>query len=251
VTTNQSTYQLGQPVQLTFTETNTSTKPVTIAIGPSNTGFDVRENGTLMWVSNPGIQPQYLRVVTLQPGQSETLSATWDGVSNVGGANTHVIGTFTVTNQQAPTGASATFVIQPSGADPDPRSGQLTYSITTNQSVYQVGQPIIMTFTETNTSSQPVEIAVGPSTTGFDVYHNGRLVWLSNPRPPLTPVKFETLEPGQSLSLTVTWNGIPNEGPPAAMTGVFTVANQQALAGPSATFEIVAHAGVVPPPTSG
>ncbi len=125
LTTNQSTYQMGQPVQLTFTETNHTSKPVTIAIGPSNTGFDVRQNGALVWMSNAGIQPQYLRVETLLPGQSEVLTAAWNGVSNVGGAGTHVTGTFTVTNQQAPSGASATFqIIAQSRVSPAPTSGQ-------------------------------------------------------------------------------------------------------------------------------
>ena len=116
--TNQSTYTEGQPVHMTFTETNTSTKPVSIAIGPSNTGFDVKENGMLVWVSNPGIQPHYLRVVTLMPGQSETLSATWNGVANVGReAGSPMTGTFTVTNQQAPTQASARIVILPQSSN--------------------------------------------------------------------------------------------------------------------------------------
>jgi len=180
LTTDQSTYQVGQPVQMTFTETNTGTRPVTIAVGPSNTGFDVTQNGTLVWVSNPGIQPQFLRAVTLLPGQSETLSATWDGIPDVGTNSTYVTGTFAVTNQQAPGGASATFAIQPAQSDPPASSGQPTYSVTTNQPVHQVGQPIIMTFTETKTSSPPVEIVVGPSTTGVYVHQKGRFVSISD-----------------------------------------------------------------------
>jgi hypothetical protein len=248
LTTNQSTYQAGQPVQMSFTETNTSSRPVTISIGPSNTGFDVRQNGTLVWVSNAGIQPQFLRQETLLPGQAVTLQATWNGVPNVSGASSHVTGTFTVTNQQAPTDASATFVIQSAQLDPLPRPGQLTYTLTTNQSTYRVGQPIIMTFTETNTSNQPVEVALGPTTAGFDVFHNGRIVWQSNLRAPFVPVKFEPLLPGQSVTITATWNGIPNEAQPVVETGTFTVTNQQAPAGPSATFQILSQPGVNPPP---
>ena len=39
----------------------------------------------------------------------------------------------------------------------------ITYSLTTDQSSYQIGQPITMTFTETNTGDQPV-------TVGFRVF---------------------------------------------------------------------------------
>jgi hypothetical protein len=115
LTTSQSTYQSGQPVHMTFTETNTSAKPVNIVIGPANSGFDVAQNGRTVWVSNAGFQPHYLRLETLQPGQSVTLTATWNGASNVG-TPTRLTGTFTVTNQQAPTGASATFSIEPQTA---------------------------------------------------------------------------------------------------------------------------------------
>jgi hypothetical protein len=48
----------------------------------------------------------------------------------------------------------------------------LSYSLTTNQSVYQVGQPIEMTFTETNTSNQPVTVPSGVPE-GFGVTHDG------------------------------------------------------------------------------
>ena len=44
----------------------------------------------------------------------------------------------------------------------------LTYSLTTDQSIYQVGQPIQITFTETNTGDQPVTVSVSP--TDFSVF---------------------------------------------------------------------------------
>jgi len=236
---------------MTFTETNTGSTPVTIKVGPSNTGFDVKENGALVWMSNAGIQPQYLVLETLQPGHSATFHATWNGISNVGGTSSPVTGTFTVTNQQAPSAASATFVIQPSMSDQPTKVGALTYSLTTNQAAYLRGQPIVMTFTETNTSNHTVEVALGSSTTGFDVYHNGRIVWQSNLKEPLTPVRLTPLRPGQSVTLKATWNGIPNEGSSAALTGTFTVVNQQAPAAVHATFQIVAHVGIpAVPPTS-
>ena len=38
----------------------------------------------------------------------------------------------------------------------------MTVSLTTNQSVYSAGQPIQMTFTETNTGTEPVRVQNGP-----------------------------------------------------------------------------------------
>ena len=52
VTTNQSVYQLGQPVQMNFTETNTSNVPVNVREGPSIDGFVVTEDGKTVWQSN-------------------------------------------------------------------------------------------------------------------------------------------------------------------------------------------------------
>jgi len=237
LTTNQATYHVGQPIQMTFTETNTSTKPVSIGIGPSNSGFDVVHDGMIVWASNAGIQPQYIRLETLQPGQSVTLNATWNGIPNRGPTSIPT-GSFTVTNQQAPAGASATFTIQPAPA------GQLTFTLTTDQSTYQVGQPINMTFTESNTSTQPVTISLGPTNTGFDVVHDGTVVWKSNAgNQPLVPVQLETLQPGQSVTLNATWNGIPNEGSLVVLTGSFSVTNQQAPTGAIATFQIEPQAG--------
>ena len=48
----------------------------------------------------------------------------------------------------------------------------LAYSLTTNQPAYRVGQPIQMTFTETNTGSQPVIVQVDP--TDFTVSQDGQ-----------------------------------------------------------------------------
>ena len=39
----------------------------------------------------------------------------------------------------------------------------IAYSLTTDQLIYQVGQPIRITFTETNTGDQPVTVSVSPT----------------------------------------------------------------------------------------
>ena len=55
----------------------------------------------------------------------------------------------------------------------------LAYSLTTDQSVYQVGQPIALTFTETNTGDQPLTVEVSP--TDFSVLQSNAVIWQSDP----------------------------------------------------------------------
>src|SRR5271154_4650164 len=78
LTTNQSVYQVGQPVQLTFTEKNVSDQPVNVDDGPSIDGFNVSLNGATIWESNSGVNPLYIRQITLQPNQSLTETGTWN-----------------------------------------------------------------------------------------------------------------------------------------------------------------------------
>ena len=55
----------------------------------------------------------------------------------------------------------------------------LAYSLTTDQSAYLPGQPVEMTFQETNVSSQPVTVQEGPSIDGFTVSQDGAESWMS------------------------------------------------------------------------
>ncbi len=84
--TNQKHYHQGQAVAMRLTETNTTNHAVTLTVGPGSDGFDVTKNGKTVWISNSGPQPQYLEAKTLQPGESFSLSATWNGHSNMGPA---------------------------------------------------------------------------------------------------------------------------------------------------------------------
>jgi len=192
LTTNQSVYLPGQPIQMTFTETNTSRQPVTVDNGPSIDGFDVTQNGKPVWESNAGVNPLYILIKTLQPGQSLTLDSTWNGVPNPGQPPIPSGGTFTVTNQLDPQGASATFHIEPS----------LSSSLTTDHSVYQAGEPIAITFTETNTSSYPAVVLPSGS---FTVTNDATYITVfSQSVDQNAPIL--TLQPGQSLTQTATWN---------------------------------------------
>src|SRR5262249_48972785 len=96
-----------------------------------------------------------------------------------------------VTDQLDPNGASATFEIEPA----------LPTAIATNKAVYQIGQPVEMTFVETNTSSFP--IIVLPSGT-FTVTNTatGVAVFSQNV---VGQNAFSTLLPGQSITKTASW----------------------------------------------
>jgi len=226
LTTNQSVYQPGQPIELTFTETNTSSQPVTVAEGPSIDGFDVTQNGKPVWQSNAGINPLFLLADPLQPGQSLTLQRTWDGVPTPGEQPIVPGGTFTVTNQLDPQGASATFQIE---------SSSPSSSLTTDQSVYQAGEPVQITFTETNTSSVPIIVdpggnfSVTNAATNVTVFTQGVDQNAQN----------VTLQPGQSLTQTATWN--------ATQPGTYDLAYQGASVGADGSIQVTSAPSPSPP----
>ena len=84
LSTDHQVYRRGQPVVITLSETNTSQHDITVESGPSLGGFFVAHNGRRVWASSTGIQPMFVFVRTLQPGESITQSATWNGQSNIG-----------------------------------------------------------------------------------------------------------------------------------------------------------------------
>lgn len=72
-------------------------------------------------------------------------------------------GTFSVTNPNGPSGLSASFQI----------TNPVVSTLTTDQAVYELGEPVTETFTEVNTASVPVTIANSPSAEAFLIYRNG------------------------------------------------------------------------------
>jgi hypothetical protein len=110
--------------------------------------------------------------------------------------------------------------------------------LTTDQKVYHKGHPVVMTLTETNTSKQTEMVVLGPSTDGFYVTQNGVEVWASNTGPQPLFLLVKTIKPGGSLTLSATWNGHTNIGPPSSPTGTFVVHSQVPGAAP-ATIQIL------------
>ncbi len=84
LSTDHQVYRRGEPVVITLTETNTSQHAITVEQGPSMVGITVNHNGREVWASNRGIQPMFVALRTLAPGQSITETTTWTGQSNVG-----------------------------------------------------------------------------------------------------------------------------------------------------------------------
>jgi uncharacterized protein YpmB len=256
LTTDVSSYTVGQNVQMSLTATNSSDQDVTIWVGPNTNVFSITQNGQTIWQSNSGPQPLYPTVAkVLSPGQSLTLTASWTASET---------GTFVVSNELAPQGPVATFNVVasepvppvvppgPPVTPPDPPviapvppvsppstppvsppvGTQLTISLKTSQSVYNVGQNVQMSLTATNNTAQDVKIWVGPNSNVFSITKNGKVVWKSNQGPqPAYPTVANVLKPGESLTLTAKWK--------ATATGKFVLSNQSAPQGPAATFSVV------------
>ena len=103
ITTNQTSYLPGQVVKMTFTVTNDTDKTVSVPIGPSIDGFWVTSDGKTVWSSTSGVEPDFIVLEKLAPGQSIILTAAWNATSSMSG-------TFVVHNQ-LDSNDSATFEI--------------------------------------------------------------------------------------------------------------------------------------------
>ena len=233
LTTDQAVYQVGQPIELTFTETNISNQPVTLAWGeqlgavpyPDTIGFTITHNGTAVLWSLPGddIELDPPPTFTLQPGQSLTVPETWDGLPMFGPYTmSNLIGNFVVGYGPAsnPTQLTTTFQIVP------PPSSELATSVTTDQTSYILGQSVNLTFTETNIGDQPLTILTGGN--GFNITQSGVTLFSTSSRLISDP-SWSTLAPGQSYSQTATWNGLPTTAPLASLAAPFTVSNDFTL----------------------
>jgi hypothetical protein len=161
ITTDQPVYLVGQTIQITFTETNTGDQPVSVDV--SSTDFTISRGGNAIWQSDADNSGQPPTSVTLKPGQSLSQSASWDGTTPYSLPNPgdplqtwslNQWGTFTVSNPNAPQGDVATFQI----TDP------ISISLTTDMPVYQMGQPVQVTYTESNTSDQDLTYLDGGAT---------------------------------------------------------------------------------------
>jgi hypothetical protein len=252
VTTNQSTYQPGQSVQITATETNSSNQAITIlntqnaftAVSGSHVSFPVTDVSS----SAP--------FVTLQPGQSETLTATWDpgaaqgGTGSTTGTNASESYSIDFQNYMGVTSSSPFVIESPPTAPTSPPTAPIspptaptspptapsspplepimpvvspiTAILTANQSGSRSGHPVRLTVTLKNVTKTSQRLAANARTDGITVLEGSTVV--SRMTRSLLSAKAKTLRAGQSIQLTSTWNGKANQ---AGMTklnpGVYTV----------------------------
>jgi hypothetical protein len=81
-------YHVGEPVQITFTETNTGDEP--LMIDPNLLAFNITLDGNWVWDNYSSCESQ--TILTLQPGQSYSKTVTWDGIPDgvpYDGGSTH------------------------------------------------------------------------------------------------------------------------------------------------------------------
>jgi hypothetical protein len=226
--TDQTEYQVGQPIQITFTETNTSDAPETVNVDPADftiTGFD----GGTVWDSGGGSGPPTSE--TLNPGQSITQSATWNGISNTGTSpNTTQWGDFNITNPNAPAGLTATFSID------NPLASKLTSQSTS----YTPGQPVSLTETITNTAAVPITF---PDADGrFDA--SNLTTSIVSTQTVATTAPTVTLQPGQTLTQTATWS---DDDPSSLSPGNYYAVFSSTLAEGSTEFTITSPDPSLPP----
>jgi len=102
----------------------------------------------------------------------------------------------------------------------------ITETLTTDRTIYKVGQPIRMTLTETNNTGATVSVPNITGGNGFTATRNFKIVWASGARRP--GAGSPTLEPGESRTVNAVWNGRSNVGSGsrgAPLTGTFEIDN--------------------------
>jgi hypothetical protein len=77
-----------------------------------------------------------------------------------------------------------------------------TVRLTTNQPVYRVGQPVVMTLTETNTNQHDINVFLGPSSNGLFATRDGGKVLATNSGVRPMFLVSQTIKPGDSITLT-------------------------------------------------
>ena len=101
----------------------------------------------------------------------------------------------------------------------------ITETLTTNRTIYKVGQPIEITLTETNTTKNPVTLSNIANVDGFTATRSFKIVWTQ--AAPSRRAHSSTLRPGETRKIRVVWNGRPNvasaRSTPA--TGTFEIDN--------------------------
>jgi hypothetical protein len=274
ITTNQTAYQPGQPVVMTFTETNVSDRTILAQFGPSIDGFSVSQGGKVIWQSNSGATPMYIALDPLQPGQTLTRTATWNGVPT--GGSSPVTGTFTITDQLN-VQASATVTItgaattptstpasptspqpaggtnsspapspistpisqdppsDPSGTPVSSSSSPIAVAVSTAHPTYRKGHPVRMTMTLRNVGDTAVALPAG-STEQFTVFEGSAPVW--HKAGVVSGTGSHTIKVGHSVKLTADWSGKVRQAGSPLTAGTYTLVASDGSDSAATTFQV-------------
>src|SRR5215469_16044969 len=160
LTTDKTSYAVGEPVDLTLTETNTTDHPISVATGDV-APLSILQNGSDFWDSDGGphaIHSNVIELLTVAPGQSVTSHFVWNGASN----DNPLIGQTGTFEARFPVGpgeaVSTTFTVQPP---------PISLTLTTDKTSYAVGDPVHMTVTETNNTDHVIDFTRTASTEVF------------------------------------------------------------------------------------
>ncbi len=109
----------------------------------------------------------------------------------------------------------------PTGAPTDCKDADIEVSASTDSGTYPIGATPRLTLTITNSGDVPCLRDVGPKANSLEITSGGYHVWSSDDCNPNDKTKVVTLQPGEDVAATISWNGkvtqrgCPNEGTPA------------------------------------
>ncbi len=112
----------------------------------------------------------------------------------------------------------------------------ITEVLSTNKTIYKVGQPIHITLTETNTTKVPLTLTNIAQVDGFTATRDFKVAWKISARG--QRAGSSVLQPGETRTVRAVWNGRPNVASSASIprTGTFEIDNT--LANNSVTIAI-------------
>ena len=255
ISTSHAVYQVGQPVAMTFVETNSSAFPIVVQSAGT---FTVTNVATAAAVFSQSVGQNAL--LTLQPGQSLTQTATWTATQpgsyglEFQNGQLQTAGSFQVVQASSPTAPPVQNPPPVTGGDgppvqnpppvtvgnpppiqnPPPVTGvngppiqnqqPIIATLTTSRQQFRAGQSVVFTLTLRNASGQTVTIPPSSTSDGFSVISGSTMVWHTARTTRAVKAKARILLPGQSVTFQAVWNGKLSQRPSAKVSaGSYTI----------------------------
>ena len=220
ITTDKAAYDLGEPAQFTFTETNTGNQPVVVLTGP--TAFQITSNGTQLWASTAAQDMSASTTwKTLQPGQSYSQTTTWSGFDGYAVGSREGTGMFVrfqlarsqwlIRNHPDSAHVYETQSYPPT-RDPTPPTGTSISPIAVTLSTaptFKLGQSVPLTLILKDVSLSKVAMKQGRHIETVIVQHGSTVVYESVRK--VRPITSKMMKQGDPLRLTTLWSGKPNQ----------------------------------------